>query len=55
MTKQEERLVKIESTLYGNGKRGVLERIGRLEIIMLSVGIGLLTMQIMNTIKLFIK
>lgn len=46
-----ERITKVESTLFGNGKRGVLERIGRIEImtaIMVTLNIAIL-------VRLFVK
>ena len=41
-----ERLDKHDDTIYGNGKRGVLERIGRLELMVMTVGATIVGLQV---------
>jgi hypothetical protein len=47
---QDERFTRLEKSMYGNGKRGVLERIGRIEI----VAFIILGFQISILVKLFL-
>ena len=46
----DDRLDRLEKSMYGNGKRGALERLGRLEIMTAII----LAMQISILVKLFI-
>lgn len=44
MTLKDE-VARLKDTVYGNGKRGIMERIGRLELAIITVGVLILGMQ----------